>query len=107
VDGYFDRVYAVVEQIPEGRVTTYGQIASLLGNPRGARTVAWAMASTPDGLDIPCHRVVSSSGSLAPAHVFGGPGVQRERLSGEGITFLPSGRIDMKRHFWEGPEDLS
>ena len=60
----FERVYALVSQIPAGRVATYGQIAWLLGNPRLSRAVGYALASCPDHRDIPCHRVVGSNGSL-------------------------------------------
>jgi methylated-DNA-protein-cysteine methyltransferase-like protein len=98
---FFERVYAVVSQIPRGTVVTYGQLALALGNPRAARTVGWAMHSAPPERNLPCHRVVSASGALAPDHVFGGSGVQRALLEQEGVTFFEDGRIDLDKHLWD------
>jgi methylated-DNA-protein-cysteine methyltransferase-like protein len=95
----FESVYEVVARIPKGTVVTYGQIAAFIGSPRGARTVAWALHSTPSGRRLPTHRVVNASGALSPGHVFG-EGVQRARLESEGVTFRPDGRIDLERHVW-------
>ncbi len=102
---FFQRVYRIVAQIPEGKVATYGQIAAMLGNPRGARTVGWAMQAAPSYLNLPCHRVVNKSGMLAPGYAFGGSENQRVWLEAEGIGFLCDGRIDMKQHLW-APEDV-
>ena len=66
------RIYEVVRQIPRGCVASYGQVAFLAGNPRGA------------------------CGGLA----FGGEGVQRALLEEEGVVFLPDGRVDMARCGW-------
>ena len=63
-EGFFERVYEVVEQIPEGMVATYGQVALLAGRPRSARYVGYALHSNPRPGQIPCHRVVGSNGSL-------------------------------------------
>jgi len=98
---FFQRVYELVARVPPGRVITYGQIALRLGYPNGARTVGWAMRCAPAGRGLPCHRVVRASGELAPAHVFGGAGVQRARLASEGVTFLEDGRIDLCVCLWE------
>jgi methylated-DNA-protein-cysteine methyltransferase related protein len=99
--GFFSKVYDLVEQIPEGRVMTYGQIAALLGHPRGARLVGWAMHSVPGGRLLPCHRVVNKTGTLAPSHIFG-EDEQRKLLEKEGVTFRENGSIDMKKHLWVG-----
>ncbi len=99
---FFKRVYELVGQIPRGKVSTYGQIAALLGTPHAARTVGWAMRSTPEEFHLPCHRVVKSSGELPPDSVFG-PGEQRRRLEEEGVHFRLDGSIDMNQHLWEGP----
>ena len=63
-EGFDAEVYSVVAQIPAGRVTTYGQIARLIGMPGYARRVGHALAAAPAGL--PCHRVVNSAGRTAP-----------------------------------------
>jgi methylated-DNA-protein-cysteine methyltransferase-like protein len=97
-------VYETVRRIPEGKVATYGQIAQMLGSPRGARTVGWAMQSAPKGL--PCHRVVNKSGKLAPFYVFGASENQRAMLEIEGVTFRKDGSIDMEKHLWKGEDKL-
>lgn len=93
------KVLEIVSRIPEGKVTTYGAIARALGNPRGARTVVWALWSGPPWDQIPYHRVVNSKGELAPSHIFG-EGVQRERLKREGVSFKENGRVDLEKSLW-------
>ena len=89
---FADSVFEVVVQIPRGRVATYGQIARMLGRPRSARYVGFALRGNPRpgvGSDsIPCHRVVFRDGSLCKGFAFGGPGVQRKLLEDEGVLFL-------------------
>lgn len=97
---YFESVYEIVTTIPEGKVATYGQIAALLGNPRAARTVGWAMRAAPSGLGLPCHRVVNKRGTLAPSYAFHGYENQRAMLEAEGITFTNTGSINMAIHLW-------
>ena len=88
---FFAQVYAVVEQIPCGKVVSYGQIARILGRPRAAREVGWAMRCCPEGL--PWQRVVMADGSIA-----GGiyADMRKMLLEAEGVVFLPDGRVDMK-----------
>ena len=100
--GFFERVYRVVEAIPPGKVSTYGQVALLAGRPRAARTVGWALHQNPRPGIIPCHRVVFRDGSLASSFAFGGEGVQRELLQAEGVSFLPDGRADLTVCRWDG-----
>ena len=77
MDNFFQRVFDIVKQIPEGRVTTYGQIARMIGEPRKARYVGFAMHQSPGVAGgVPCHRVVFKDGSLAPGFAFGGPDAQ-------------------------------
>lgn len=102
MDGFFERSYELVRQIPVGRVASYGQIARMMGEPRKARFVGFAMHASP-GMSggVPCHRVVFADGRLAPGFAFGGPGRQRELLEDEGVGFLDDGRVDMDRFSWE------
>ena len=101
-EGFFEHAYNVVRQIPRGRVATYGQIAAMMGEPRKARYVGFAMHASPGVAGgVPCHRVVFADGSLAPGFAFGGPGAQRAMLEDEGVAFTPSGRVDMRRGRWE------
>jgi methylated-DNA-protein-cysteine methyltransferase-like protein len=99
---FFQRVYDIVAQIPAGKVATYGQIAQLLGEPRSARTVGWAMREAPEGLNLPCHRVVNRYGEMAPEYAFGSREIQKSILAQEGITFKENGCIDMEKHLWNG-----
>ena len=63
-DTFQQEVYNVVAAIPPGRVVTYGQIAYLVGRPQCSRMVGHAMHDVPDGMCLPCHRVVNSQGRL-------------------------------------------
>ena len=105
MNDFFLRVYKIVAQIPSGKVATYGSIALLLGEPRGARTVGWAMKAAPSELKLPCHRVVNRLGEMAPSNAFGLGEFQRAVLESEGITFNKNGRIDIKEYFWAGPDN--
>lgn len=96
-----DAVYEVVRQIPAGRVASYGQVARMVGRPRNARFVGYALHVNPEPGIIPCHRVVFKDGSLAPGFAFGGEDEQRRLLEAEGVAFLDDGRVDMTRHTWE------
>lgn len=99
---FFARVYALVRRLPRGRVATYGEVAALLGVPRGARAVGWALRALPEAqaARTPWHRVVGAGGRISPR---GGPGpqVQRRRLRAEGVRFV-GGRVDMARHGLRG-----
>ena len=95
VNPFFKQVYEVVEQIPYGRVISYGEIARLLGRPRAAREVGWAMRNCPE--ELPWQRVVMADGTIT-----GGAfaDTRREMLESEGVDFLPDGRVDMKISRW-------
>lgn len=101
----FQRIYRVVQAIPEGKVSTYGDIAKVMSKADGhlmtSRTVGWALHANPDGGKTPCHRVVFSDGSLAPGYAFGGAGIQEEKLASEGVAFIVTGRtkkVDLLKH---------
>ena len=105
---FSDSVFAQVIRIPRGKVSTYGQLARLIGSPRSARYVGYALRGNPSpGMDegnIPCHRVVFKDGSLCKSFVFGGPEEQRQMLEAEGVSFLEDGRIDMAACLWNPHE---
>lgn len=90
------RVYQVVKQIPKGKVATYGQIATKLGNPRAARAVGNTLHNNPDPKTIPCYRVVNREGRLAP-----GFREQKGKLLKEGIEFKDRNHVDLKRCLWQ------
>ena len=85
-----------VEQIPRGRVASYGQVAELAGLPGRARLVGRVLAHLPPGSELPWHRVVNARGELS----LPGSGAQRqrERLEAEGVGFSPAGRIRLRVH---------
>ena len=99
----FQEVYRIVEQIPRGRVTTYGQIARMLGNPRLSRIVGCALNAAPDAL--PCYRVVNCTGGLSGAFLPLGKESHRMLLEMEGVPFRPDGSVDLARCMWVGPEE--
>ncbi len=99
----FSQIYQIVAQIPFGRVTTYGQVARLAGNPRLSRIVGCALHAAPEGL--PCHRVVNRLGGLCDAFTPTGRDTHRLLLEQEGIPFRPNGMVDLTRCMWHGPEE--
>ena len=96
----YKAVYEVVQQIPKGKVATYGDIAWLAGNSKMARLVGNALHENPKPGEIPCHRVVNREGRMAPGFAFGGPGRQRELLEAEGVVFKGE-KADIKLCRWE------
>ncbi len=97
--GFFQRVYAVVARIPDGRAASYGQIARMLGSPRAAREVGRAMRFCPE--ELPWQRVVKADGTIAGgAHA----DLRRALLEAEGVPFTPDGRVDLTRCLWDGTD---
>jgi methylated-DNA-protein-cysteine methyltransferase-like protein len=97
----YQRIYATVNRIPEGRVATYGQIADLAGLPGHARQVGYALHATPAELAIPWHRVINSRGEVSPRSEPGWEGYQRHLLEEEGVEFNLLGRVDLKHFRWQ------
>ena len=89
-------VLNIVSQIPRGKVTTYGHIATLAGWPSHARMVGRTLRYTPGAEMLPCHRVVNIAGRTAP-----GWSRQRALLEEEGVTFKANGHVDMQQHLWK------
>ena len=90
-------ILSVVEEIPEGRVATYGQIAALIGREKNARLVGKVMSMAERYGDYPCHRVVNAGGRTAP-----GWEDQRYFLEREGVVFKENGCVDLKTCLWDG-----
>ncbi len=82
-----NKVHGIVERIPKGKVSTYGQVARLAGNPKAARAVGAVMKNNPDSKRIPCHRVVSSKGEMTGYTAEGGVKTKKEKLLLEGVVF--------------------
>lgn len=96
------QVYALVRRIPAGRVLSYGRVALLLGVPRGARSVGWALGSlTGPEPEVPWHRVVNAQGRIS---IKGSPDVaarQRAKLEAEGVVFDDNDTIAMNKFLWQ------
>lgn len=101
---FFSQVYAMVRLIPRGQVASYGQIAAMLGHPRAARTVGWALASLPEQAeeDVPWHRVINSQGRISIRNLRHAMDEQRLLLEEEGVVFNEAGYLDWDRFGWEG-----
>ena len=99
---FFAQVYEVVCRVPPGKVATYGQIARILGQPRSARTVGWALRSMPEDSDAPWQRGVNSKGMVSFRPGSPGAAIQRALLEEEGVVFDQEGRIDLTTCGWEG-----
>lgn len=97
-DSFPMRVYQIVAAIPEGCVTTYGEVARLAGSPRAARQVGGVLKRLPQGSQLPWHRVVNRHGAISLT----GPDLQRQRqaLLSEGVQVSGSGQIDLARYRW-------
>lgn len=95
---FFEQVYALVRRIPEGYVTTYGDLARALGT-RDARRVGHALHANPNS-STPCHRVVTKDGKLSESYAFGGSLEQYAKLKSEGITFLDRTHVNLTQHIW-------
>ena len=98
-DALCREVYAVVRDIPAGKVISYGEIAALLGKPQCSRMVGRSLKQVPSDLKLPCHRVVNAQGRLVP-----GWEEQRTLLQLEGVCFKKSGNVDMARCLWKYDE---
>ncbi len=94
----YQMIYEMVRRIPKGRVSSYGRIARMLGRPRWARLVGYALAACGDP-GVPCHRVLRSDGSLALSFGQGGQGLQQALLEAEGVPVI-EGRVDMAVYGW-------
>ncbi len=100
-EALFARIWEVVEQAPPGCVTTYGDVATIVGGACDARAVGEAMANVRNPV-IPWHRVINAKGMIS---LRGALAVeQRKRLEAEGVIFDQRGRVSLNRYGWRGPD---
>jgi len=100
---FFQAVYQLTNQIPRGKVSTYGQIAGLITTPRAARVVGWALHQL-DDQPIPWHRVINSRGEISTSCETHSQLTQKRMLEQEGITVrVINGvyKIDLKKYLWQ------
>lgn len=89
-------ILSAVEEIPEGSVATYGQIAKLIGREKNSRLVGKVLSMSQYYGNYPCHRVVNHAGRLAPGWT-----EQRFLLENEGVTLKNENHVDLKRFQWQ------
>lgn len=89
-------VLSAVEEVPEGKVATYGQIARLIGRSKNARLVGKILSRAQYYGDYPCHRIVNHCGRLVP-----GWAEQKELLRSEGITLKDDNHVNLKQYQWK------
>ena len=94
------RIYEVVQQVPPGVVSTYGDIATIVGGGIDARTVGQALNQIPKAgaEQVPWQRIVNAQGGISTKGL-----LQRKLLVDEGIMFDERDRIDLRRFRWAGP----
>ena len=102
---YQERVYAVTNLIPPGRVSTYGAIADYLALG-SARMVGWALNKVMLWDDVPAHRVVNRRGELSGRHHFPTPTTMQERLEAEAVRVLEDRVVEFERLFWHPADHL-
>ncbi len=105
-ENFFENVFEVVRQVPRGRVTTYGAIASFLGMTRSARMVGWAMNASHTLPDVPAHRVVNRTGLLTGKHHFSHPTAMEDALKSEGVRVEEDRVCDFQEIFWDPGQEL-
>jgi methylated-DNA-protein-cysteine methyltransferase-like protein len=106
-DTTYEQIYAIVRQIPPGRVTTYGRVAELAGLAGKARLVGYALFKVAtDNVEIPWQRVINAKGEVSHSVLREGSDyLQRALLEAEGIRFDDRGKIDLKRYGWPETTD--
>ncbi len=95
-----DRVYQWCDQIPKGRVATYGQLAKLAGNAKAARAAGLCMKTNPNAPETPCHRVVAADGSLTGYSAGEGIATKKKMLLSEGVAFKGE-KVDLTKSLWK------
>ncbi|HKL08837.1 MAG TPA: MGMT family protein [Bacteroidales bacterium] len=104
---FFEKVYNVAREIPFGRVTSYGAIASYLGSVKSARIVGWAMNSAlSERKYVPAHRVVNRNGLLTGKHHFGNTNTMKQLLENEGIVVKEDRIVDFNKIFWDPSKEI-
>ena len=95
---FHQNIIRLVKEIPSGKVSTYGALAKMAGYPGHARQVAWFLHSSSRKYRLPWHRVINSQGKISLPGPSGDK--QKRRLSKEGVSFSPSGRVNLKVFMW-------
>jgi methylated-DNA-protein-cysteine methyltransferase related protein len=94
----YEKIYTVCEQIPHGKVASYGDIAAIVGGGCDARTVGYALNEIPKGRDVPWQRIIAKDGGISTRGL-----TQRQLLEAERVEFDARDRAIMARFRWDGP----
>ena len=97
----YQKIHQIISLIPSGKVTTYGQIAEIVGRCT-ARMVGYATSAIPHDSDIPWQRVINYRGGISQRSCGSGGLLQQKLLEAEGIVFNQNGRTDLKQYRWKG-----
>lgn len=101
---FSQRVYACVRRIPPGRIVNYGGVAALVGRPRAARGVGYALSHLPIDTDVPWWRVVNRRGGISTSRIAGVAQRQRALLEHEGVEFDEKEEASWERFGWDAYE---
>lgn len=96
---FTEQVLFIIGSIPPGKVLTYGKVAALAGNSRGARQVSRILSSMSGKYNLPWHRVINGKGKISLPDP--GYSLQKTKLEEEGIVFGPGDTINLKVYLWE------
>lgn len=106
-ESLYEKVYDVVRKIPEGKVTSYGAIATFLGRKGSARMIGYAMNNSHGKEDVPAHRVVNRKGLLTGKHHFSPPSLMQQLLENEGIEIEGDQIQNFSDVFWDPMKELT
>lgn len=101
-DSFKDRVYKIIPQIPYGKVTTYGTIATLAGLPRGARLVGGILHYAAENLNLPWYRVINRHGYISTNCLDHPKEAQKALLEDEGVVVSSEFMVDLEKYGWFG-----
>jgi len=104
-NSFFQKVYEVTAQIPEGRVSTYGAIAKYISSAKASRMVGWALNKA-NTVKIPAHRVVNRRGLLSGKYHFEGTTLMQQLLENEGVRVIDNQVQDFEKVFWDPSKEL-
>jgi len=105
---FHTRVFTVVRDVPQGHVATYGDVGTVMGSPRLARQVGWALSALapknhPEHAEVPWHRIINAQGAISYRGDLVRAEEQLHRLEDEGVLFDDQGRCNLQEHRWSFP----
>lgn len=104
-DSFRDQVIQIILQIPHGKVTTYGTVATLAGSPRAAREVGYLLHSLTEKYNLPWQRVINKKGYISiRGNEVNIKNLQKKLLEEEGVEVSEEFMVDLKKYGWSGGE---